>query len=124
VNIAATIYSVEKGLDTSDERLRYIHEILFCLNLALVLKLEGNQKPNKFFSFLEAGESLLKFKINASLHLHPHDAFGAHLAFLLLTVVLASLLFAVLQVLLTSSFLKNVFHSTGGWARDFNPSHQ
>ena len=93
---------------------RYIHDFLFCLNLALVLKLEGNQKPNKFFSFFESGESLLQSKINASLHLHPHHSFGANLAFLLLALVLALLLFVVLRVLLTSSFLKNVFHSTAG----------
>lgn len=114
MNIAATLDSVEKGLDAPDERPRYIHEILFCLNLALVLKLEGNQKPNKFFSFFESGESLLQSKINASLQLHPHHAFGANLAFLLLALVLASLLFVVVRVLITSSFLNNVFHSTAG----------
>ena len=114
MNIAATTDSAEKGRDAPDERRRYIHQILFCLNLALVLKLEGNQKPNKFFSFFESGESPLKSKINASLQLHPHHSFGANLAFLLLALVITLLLFIVLRILLTSSFLKNVFQSTAG----------
>ena len=111
---AATIDSVGKGLAAPAGRLRFAHEILFCLNLALALKLEGNQKPNKFFSFFESGESLLAFRINTHLHLHPHHAFGADFAFLLLGLVLASLLFVLLQILLTSSFLKNLFRSTAG----------
>src|SRR5258707_932820 len=57
--------------------IRYAHEFLFSLNVALVAKLEGNQEPNRLFSFFDSGEISLQSKINGFLHLHPHHAGGA-----------------------------------------------
>jgi hypothetical protein len=111
---AARVGSVEKNVEVSGGRLRHAHEILFCLNLALVFKLEGNQSPNGFLSLLDFGEITLQSRINSYLHLHPHHAFGANTAFLLLVLVLASLMFVLLRVLLASSLIARVFNSVAG----------
>src|SRR5665213_27102 len=72
--------------------LRHICEILFSLNVALVAKLQGNQRPNRFFSTLEAGQLNLQLVINRNLHIIPHSSVGGYLAFyayaLLWTLVL------------------------------------
>ena len=95
-------------------RLRYAHELAFCLNVGLVVKSEGNQKPSRFFSLFDFGEASLQSKINGCLHLHPHDAVGENAAFLLYALGVALAIFLVLRVLLSSSFIAGVFRSTAG----------
>ncbi len=78
--------------------IRYAHEFLFSLNVALVAKLEGNQEPNRLFSFFDSGEISLQSKINGFLHLHPHHAVGANTAFLILALGMALCIFLVLRI--------------------------
>ena len=90
------------------------HELLFCLNLALVLKLEGNQKLSRLTPLLDFGESTIQLKVNHYLRLHPDDSFGANLAFLLLALVFAVLMFVLLRILLASSSIRRAFQAVAG----------
>jgi hypothetical protein len=96
------------------KQLRYAHEALFALNLALVLKLEGNQVPNRFFSVLDFGEASLQSRINRYFQLHPHSAVGGNIAFIVPALVLALLLFALIRIAVASSLIRKVFVSAAG----------
>ncbi|SRR5216683_2577431 len=93
--------------------LRYLHEFFFSLNIALVAKLEGNQKPNKFFSLLESGESSLRLRINTYLHMHPHSDIGGNTAFLALTLGLALCIFLLLRISSRTSLTKKLLQLAG-----------
>jgi hypothetical protein len=114
VNHTVALNSVQTTPSFLSCRLRHAHELLFSLNLALVLKLEGNQKPNRLFSFLDFGEVSLQFKINGYLHLHPHHAVGANTAFLILALGPALLIFLVLRVLSRATIIEHLFRSAAG----------
>ncbi len=90
---------------------RYVHEFLFSLNIALVAKLEGNQKPNKLFSLLDSHEVTMQLKINAYLHLHPHHQVGANSAFFAIALSLALCIFLVLRIS-SSTYLSRQFLRT------------
>jgi hypothetical protein len=95
--------------------LRRVHEFLFSLNLALVVMLEGNQKPNRVFSLLESTELPLQLRINGSLHLYPHDRVGANIAFLTLALGLTVLIFLLLRASSTTSFVTEFLRSIAGF---------
>lgn len=95
-------------------RLRFAHLVLFSLNLGLILKLEGNQRPNRLFSFFDFGEIDLKDRINGALHLHPHHAVGGDVAFLLLAVSLAVVIFLVIGLSSKIRFIDQLFRLTAG----------
>jgi hypothetical protein len=88
----------------------YLRQIFFTLNLALIAKLWGNQRPNKVFSYLDFHEFAIQLKINSSLHLAPHNNVGANAAFLILTFGLSLCIFLLISflatILPTKSFLK------------------
>jgi len=92
--------------------LRRAHELLFSLNIALVAKLQGNQKPNKLFSLWESGEASLQSRINAYLHLYPHHHVGSFTAFFIYALGPALCLFLLLRALsgtvLVGKFLRSV----------------
>jgi hypothetical protein len=113
VNHPLSANSTQESLPLSRQS-RYAHAFLFSLNLALVFKLEGNQRPNRFFSFFENGEASLQIKVNALLHLHPHNAVGANTAFLILALALAALILLILTVLLRLPSFERLFRSTAG----------
>lgn len=81
----------------SSGRLRYTYELLFALNLAFVAQLEGNQKPNRLFSFLEWGELGLRLKIAEYFHLHAHSDFASGTAFFAYSLGFALLIFLLLR---------------------------
>ena len=83
---------------TKSRSSRFLLEILFSLNIALVAKLLGNQRPNWFFSRLEYGEASLGPRVNASLHLHPHSNIGANAAFIMYGMAWAACFFLLLEI--------------------------
>jgi hypothetical protein len=104
---------------------RYVREFLFSLNIALVAKLEGNQKPNKLFSLLDSHEVTMQLKINAYLHLHPHHQVGANSAFFAIALSLALCIFLVLRIS-SSTYLSRQFyvaHLLGSFSLLPNPPY-
>ena len=114
MNQVATVGPLQKNQAVCATQLRYAHDLLFSLNLSLVLKLEGNQAPNRFFSVLDFGETSLQSTINAYLHLHPHHSVGANIAFMLLALALTLFVFVVLQILRANRFMGRLFRSVSG----------
>jgi hypothetical protein len=94
--------------------LSFEHRVLFSVNVALVLKLEGNQLPNRFLSFLDFGEAFLQTKVNGLFQLHPHHAVGANTAFIVLALGLATLMLLILTVLLRLPSFERLSRSTAG----------
>lgn len=105
---------MKKIHETQTSYLRYAHEFLFSLNIALVAKLQGNQKPNRFFFWVDTGESSLQSKLNSHLHLHPHSPIGANLAFVVLALGMALCLFLLLRVLSSTVLVGRFLRSAAG----------
>lgn len=96
--------------------LNYFHEFLFAFNIALIAKLEGNQKPNKFFSFLESGQMSLQQRINAFFSLHPHSSFGGNIAFIIYALAWALCLFLFLRIFSRTHLLQRFLNSLAGFS--------
>ena len=94
--------------------IRFMPEFLFALNLALVAKLEGNQRPNRVFSWLDRYEFPLQLKINQALHLFPHHWGGSIGAFMLLSLALALCVFILLKILAISSTTERFLNRAAG----------
>ncbi len=95
--------------------LNYFHEFFFAFNIALIAKLEGNQKPNKFFSFLESGQMNLQQRINVFFNLHPHSSFGGDIAFIIYALALALCLFLFLRTFSRTHLLQRFLNSLAGF---------
>lgn len=85
-------------VQASPQRIRYVHEFLFALNIALVAQLEGNQKPNRVFGLLEWGEIRLQLRIAERLNLHPHSYFASNVAFVICSLASALVMFLLLRL--------------------------
>src|SRR5450432_348997 len=77
---------------------RLLHECLFSLNITLVLKLQTNQKPNKFFSWVDAGVPGLPSAVNKLTHLQPHHHFGFYFVFCISALTMALVLLLMLRL--------------------------
>src|SRR5258708_17689072 len=95
--------------------LRCAHEFLFSLNIALLAELQGNQKPNKLFSFLDSIEFRIQTRINAYLNLHPHSHVGGYTAFFALSLALALCIFFLLRISLRNFLVKEFLRSVAGF---------
>jgi hypothetical protein len=100
---------------TRTDYLRYAHEFLFSLNIAFLAKLQGNQKPNKLFSFLDSAEFRIQLKINAYLNLHPHSHVGGYTAFFALAFGLALCIFLLLRIFSNTSLAKEFLRCAAGF---------
>ena len=103
---------MKKNQPTRTGYLRYAHEFLSSLNIALVANLQGNQKPNKLFSFLDSAEFRMQLRINAYLHLHPHSHVGGYTAFFVLSLGLGLCIFLLLRIS-SNTFLAREFLRSG-----------
>ena len=90
---------------------RFTHDFLFSVNLALVATLEGNQKPNRFFSLLDSGQESLQYRLNALLRLHPHSQMGAYSAFLFVALAIALAIFLALRVCSMISLIEKLLRA-------------
>src|SRR5215467_13317749 len=85
-------------VQANPQRFRYLHEFLFALNIALVAQLEGNEKPNRIFGFLDWGEIRLQLKIAEHLNLDLHSYFASNVAFLVCSLAFGLLMFLLLRL--------------------------
>ena len=81
--------------------LDFSHDFLFCLNIALLVRLISvNHSLSSF-------EPNLKFRVNSALDLNSNSYVGGYIAFFVLAAVLAVVLCALLWILM--SFVSSVF---------------
>jgi hypothetical protein len=79
---------------------RYLVEVLFSWNLALIVQWQTDRIP---FSILDFGQFQVQFWINSHLHLHPHSYVGGDSAFLLYALAWALFIFLVLRLFSATS---------------------
>src|SRR4051812_7294455 len=84
------------------------HDLLFCLNAALLMRLVSVQTS------LSSLEPNLKFRINSTLGVGPHSNVGGYIAFFLLAAGLAFVLYVLLWLL--TAFVGSVFRLYYGFA--------
>src|SRR5437867_799021 len=94
--------------------LNYFHEFLFALNIALIAKLQGSQKPNRLFFFLESGQMSLQQRINALFSLHSHSSLGGNTAFIIYALAWGLCLFLFLRIFSKTHVLQRFLTDLAG----------
>jgi hypothetical protein len=87
---------------------RYLHEFLFSLNIALVVRWKSAATS------LSPLEPNLQFRINGALHLQPNSHFGGYAAFFALVLVVALSIFTVLRLFSRTRLAEEVLGSIAG----------